>query len=102
MKEGWGCGAEARGQVQLRTVKAEGPTELRTVGLGRPREPPGPLGGHLCQSTWGARGSSPQGGFLWAKSGGDVRSREGAQHHLPFMCPQCTRPAPRSEVQIIG
>ena len=42
MKEGWGHGAETRGQVQLRTVKAEGPTKLRTAGLGWPGEPPGP------------------------------------------------------------
>ena len=63
MKEGWGCGAETRGQVQLRTVKAEGPTELRTVGLGRPGELPGPLRGHLCQNTWGARGLQSPGGL---------------------------------------
>lgn len=50
----------------------------------------------------GSQGVQSPGGFLGAKSGGDVRSREGAQHHLPFMCPQWARPAPRSEVQIIG
>lgn len=63
MKEGWGHGAETRGQVQLRTVKAEGPTKLRTAGLGWPGEPPGPPRGHLCQSAWGARGLQSLGGL---------------------------------------
>lgn len=63
MKDGWGCGAETREQVQLRTVKAEGPTELRIVGLGRPGEPLGPPGGHLCQSAWRARGLQSPGGL---------------------------------------
>ena len=37
MEDGAG-GGETRGRVQLRMVKAEGPTELRTMGVGWPRE----------------------------------------------------------------
>lgn len=102
MKEGWGHGAETRGQVQLRTVKAEGPTKLRTAGLGWPGEPPGPPEGTCVRARGEPGGSSPWGGFRGAKGGGDVRSGEGARHHLPFMCSQRARPAPRSEVQIMG